>query len=197
MLLLIGAGALVSAWGCASRETRFQVTNFDLQQGTQRFFERFDECYYSVDPSGNIDVIARRHSESDDAGVGDITQVVHLRTVYRSAPGSMASDRTMINTTVTYAILGPDGGSCYEGAGFMYVRENTRTGALRGQLELSTVAPHRQVGDPAIIFEHAELTGQFVARKDRRRVVRMCNELRRVFGDMPRYQPARVPADVM
>lgn len=188
-LWVIAAIVSFGVAGCRSREIRFHVTNYDAAGDREVFYEAFDECYYTIDPSGNLDLVARRHTRTDDPDVGEITQIVLLRTVYRNVPGAMASDRTMINSVVTYAILGPDGGACYEGAGFVYFREKPRREKLIGELELSTVRPHRRVGKPTIIFDRAELTGSFEATEDRRKVVHIINELRRVFGEMPRHQP--------
>lgn len=193
---MVTAIIALSAGACRSRDIRFHVTNFDAAGDTQEFFESFDECYYTIDPSGNLDLVARRDVRTDDPDVGEITQVVLLRTVYRNVPGAMASDRTMINTVITYAILGSDGGACYEGAGFVYFREKPRRRRLLGELELSTVRPHRRVGKPTIIFDRAELTGSFTATENRRMVVHIINELRRVFGEMPRHQP-RSQSDVL
>lgn len=189
VLWVIAAITALGAVGCRSREVRFQVTNFDVAGDKEEFFEAFDECYYTIDPSGNLDLVARRHTRTDDPGVGEITQIVLIRTVYRNVPGAMASDSTMINSVITYTILGPDGGACYEGAGFVYFREKPRSGKLVGELELSTVRPHRRVGKPTIIFDRAELTGSFEATENRRKVIHIVNELRRVFGEMPRHQP--------
>lgn len=182
--------------GCRSRHTQFQVTNFGADGQRESFFEGFNECYYTIDPSGNVDIVARRLSDAGDDVQGEICQIVHIRTVYRNVPGAMASDKTMINALINYAILAPDGGSSYEGAGFVYFRKSMRRRELRGALELSTVRPHRRVGEPIILFDRAELTGEFVAQENRRKVVHLFNQLRRVFGKMPRFQPNR-DGDVM
>lgn len=186
----------LSLGACRSRDIRFHLTNYDAAGDTEEFFESFDECFYTIDASGNLDLVARRQARINDPDVDEITQIILLRTVYRNVPGAMASDRTMINSVITYAILSPDGGACYEGAGYVYFREKPRRGQLLGELELSTVRPHRRVGKPTIIFDRAELNGSFTATENRRMVVHIMNELRRVFGEMPRHQP-RGQSDIL
>lgn len=189
LLAILLASALC---GCTKRPTQFAVTNYSPDSRPERFHEVFDECYYALDPSGNVDVVARRVQELEGGGES-ITQVVHLRTMYLAIPGSTHVERSMINTTVNYAILSDSGGACFEGAGLVVCRENNRARALTGQLESGRISPVRRVGASAEIFDRALIEGRFNAKHDRRAVVRILNELNRVFGPRPAYDPGHRP----
>ena len=176
--------------GPAPRKTRFQVVDFRDGQAPQRYFEDFDECYYARDPNGNMDVVARRSGPLNDDPDETFAEVLHLHGIWRAVPGVTAVETTQINTTVSYWITGDSGGVGFEGGGFVVFNENRKGDVLTGELELSILRPMRQVADAPVLFQRAELTGQFRAAHDKRRVVRILNEMERYFGPMPRYEPA-------
>jgi len=43
--------------GCAPRVSQFEIIDHRKAGGAQRYEERFDEGYYCVDGSGNVDVV--------------------------------------------------------------------------------------------------------------------------------------------
>lgn len=178
--------------GCSRRPTQFAVTNYTPDARPERFHEVFNECYYAPDPSGNVDVVARRVQEIEGGGEA-ITQIVHLRTMFLAVPGATHVERSMINTTINYAILSDSGGACFEGAGLVVCRENGRTQEMTGELESGRISPVRRVGASADIFDQALIEGRFSARRDRRAVVRILNELNRIFGPRPNYDPGHRP----
>lgn len=96
----------------------------------------------------------------------------------------------MINATVHYAVLDGRGGVCYEGAGFISTEEVPEEGLLIGALERAHLAEQRSAGEGGSgIFKRVELTGTYRAERSRRRAVALLNELARVFGPQPDYQP--------
>ena len=191
LLLTLAVGT-----GCRERTTRFEITNYRGVGRTEYFHEVFDECYYTIGPSGNVDVVARRHTPGSAGGrrsdAESITQIIHLRTVFRAIPGTTHAERSMINGMVNYAILSDNGGACFEGAGFLTFTEKRRKPELIGRLEQAKLHSNRRVGWVGEIFDRAELTGEFLARRNRKKVIRILNELNRVFPPQPSYQP---PAD--
>ncbi len=194
MGMLAGAVLLVAAVGCRESVTRFDIVNYRGVGDREHFHEVFPECYYSISAGGRVDLVARRHVEGNRE-IPSVTQVVHARTEYQAIPGRTHADASMINATVHYAILGDAGGACFEGGAFFTFEEDPEKGAMEGALEHSTLEPSRRVGDGGQVFDRAELTGVFQATRNRRRVVAILNELNRVFGPMPQYQPPARPRD--
>ena len=192
---------LVSLWivlaaaagGCGPHETRFEIADHRVGGEVCRYGESFDECYYSIEPGGRFDIVARRISTSRAAADERITQVVHLRGIWQAVPGRTFAEDTMLNTTVAYMIVGVGGGASFEGGGFVSFRENRAKSEAVGALELAKLTPCRRLGDGWRIFERAELCGEFKATHNRRRVSRILTEMDRLFGPMPRYQPPPEP----
>jgi hypothetical protein len=67
----------------------------------------------------------------------------------------------------------------------VFFKETHRGDTLRGSLDLALLRPKRQLAFGGSLFKQAELRGTFQATRDPRRVVRIINELNRVFGPMP------------
>jgi hypothetical protein len=178
--------------GCGDKVTRFEIANHRAVGDTEYFHEQFDECYYAIAPNGNVDLIARRHLPAVGEANEALTQIVHVRTVYRAIPGTTHVSSSMINGVVSYVILSSRGGACFEGAGFLLCEENRAKRSLTGELERATLHPSRRVGSVGSIFDRAVLRGEFFATRDERKVVAILNEIERVFGPLPPYVP---PAD--
>ena len=175
--------------GCAPRTNLFEVVNYRDSGETERFQQPFDACYYTVHADGNLEIVARRHSRALGEQREDVTQVIHIRTLFRAVPGRTHVERSMINASVTYAIIGGAGGACYEGGGFLTGAEKEGDTVLIGELEDSKLHPGRSVGDVPSVFDRAVLVGEFTAKRDRGKVISMLNELDRLFGPRPRYEP--------
>ena len=174
--------------GCGEKITRFEITNYRTAGETEFFHETFDECFFAKGPDGNVDVVARRRIPADGENER-LTQLVHLRTVFRAVPGTTPADQTMINGIVAYAIVGEHGGVCFEGAGFVSCADRKDGALLVGELEQAKLRAHRRRGRVGEIFEAAVLAGPFRATRDRKRVISLLNELSSFFGPHPHYQP--------
>jgi hypothetical protein len=96
----------------------------------------------------------------------------------------------MINATVSYLILSGPSGATFEGSGFLSFRENRKRDQIKGELELSCLTPQRRLGSAERLFRQAEVSGTIVARRDKAKVVATLNEMRRLFGPMPDYDPS-------
>jgi len=172
--------------GCAASKSTFDI--IDYREGAQArpFRETFDEAYYDFDASGNVDIVLRRVEPADaDPGL-DITQVIHIRTVWRSIPGETIAHRTQINGTVSYAIIHGGLRASFEGAGSVFFTENRAKNALSGTLDQALLRPTQSAPGRAAasdIFKCADLKGRFHAVRDHRRVVRIVNDMKRLFMD--------------
>lgn len=183
-----------TAPACGPRTTKFFIDDHRAGGLATRYFEEFPECYYSLDAHRHVDIVGLRRGNGDaDPDSEPVVQAIHIRQVWEAVPGTTFADQTMINATVSYLIVGPDGGATYEGGGFVTHKENRHKTELAGKLESSALTPQRQVGRGGDIFDRIAVTGAFRARRDKRQVVRILNEMKRLFGPMPRYQPPPAP----
>ena len=180
-LILVGTG-------CEPRSTRFQVVDYGPAGEQGRFFEEFDECYYARHPDGTVDVVARRRGRLMGQAEETTTQVIHLHGIWRPVPGNTAVESTQVNSTVSYWIVGELGGIALEGGGFVFSREDHNRDTLTGNVESSALQPVRRIGRSPSPFNRVELTGEFRAVHDRRRTIRLINDMKTHFGPLPRYE---------
>ena len=152
---------------------------------SQRYRETFDESYYGFDDRGNVDIVLRRSQPGTDDPGKNITQVIHIHCVWRSIPGKTVADRTQINAAVRYLVASGAAAATFEGAGSVFFKQNRRQDTLRGTIECASLKPKRSLMGLGSFFERAELNGQIRAQRDRRRVVRIINDLERLFGPPP------------
>lgn len=178
---------------CAPRSTQFEIVDY-ADEGPRKYVQAFDDCRYSRDAEGNIEIVVRREGV-DEQGQRSL-QLIHIRTFWVAKPGATLAERTMTNATVSYLILAGVNGAGFEGSGFVTFSENRAKDALAGELELSSLKPVRRLGSAAQLFQRSELTGKISARRDGGAVVAAVNEMRRLFGPMPEYDLSTGTPDV-
>ncbi|MGB2987339.1 MAG: hypothetical protein WBE26_15850 [Phycisphaerae bacterium] len=188
---LIAAVALplFVATGCSVRASTFEIVDYREPGKAKRYRETFDEGYYDLDEHGNVDVVLRRAAPGESDPKQTITQTIHIRSVWRSIPGETVAHRTQLNGTVSYHIVAGRIGATFDGAGSVFFNLNYRKDSLTGTLDLAVLRPKRQLATGSSLFKRAELKGEFHATRDPRRVVRIINEMDRLFGPLPPHQP--------
>lgn len=187
---LIGL-VLIPAAGCRAPSTAFEIVDYRQPGDARRYRETFDEAYYYVDDHGNLDLVLRRCTPAGGTSSHGITQVIHMRTVWRSIPGTTVAHRSQINATVSYLIVSGSMGGSFEGAGSVFFDQRKGEDVITGSLDLAILRPKRRLLSGEDLFKRAELTGTFTARRDPRRVVRIINEMNRLFGPLPSHHAVR------
>ena len=134
---------------------------------------------------GAMDVVLRRCEPSVEDVDQEITQIIHIRSVWRSIPGRTIAHPSQINATVSYVIQSGRVGAMFEGAGAVMFKEHRRSGTLTGSLDLATLRPTHATLAGGSIFERAQLSGKFTATNDRRRVTRIVHEIERLSETVP------------
>lgn len=188
--------ALLAAWllaglaGCSARKTELQIIDYrPSPAGEGRapdvYVETFDEAFYRIDDAGNVDIVLRREQPGLDDPARLFVQIVHVRSLWRSIPGRTVAHRTQINATVSYLILSGAVGASFEGAGSVFYDPGDEGDVLTGELERAYLTPQRRLNGGRALFTRAELSGQFRATYDPRRVVRVLNDMDRLFGPPP------------
>jgi len=184
--------AVLTAGACAPRQSRFFVADHRADGSAERYFEDFPETWFCHDAHRHVDIVARREVHPDRAEPGPTIQVLHIRRIWAAVPGQTYAEQSMINATVSYMITGPNGGATYDGGGFVTFRQSRDGEEIVGRLESSALDLRRRIGEGADVFERVAVTGEFVAARNKREVVRVLNEMKRLFGPLPRYQPPPV-----
>lgn len=183
-LTLVILAGLSGLWisGCATpRNTLWIVDYRDGRQTPYR--ETFDECHYAEDGAGNLNIVMRRQRPVMDDPAHDVVQVVCIRTFWTSVPGTTVAHDRQINASVRYAIFSGRVSATFEGAGSVFFEEAPISDLLRIQVRQAFLAPHGQTGEASSLFHNAELRGALRASHDPARVVRITNELDRMFDD--------------
>ena len=175
--------------GCSTAACRFEIVDHRAGDGDRRYTETFDEAYYDLDGRGNVDIVLRRRQASEAEPADSITQVIHIRSVWRPIPGQTVAGKTQINGCVSYIIVGGRSGATFEGAGSVFFSENEAKGTLTGTLDQASLRPVRRLAGGSSLFERAELSGAFQAHRDKRNTARIINEMNRLFGPLPTYRP--------
>ena len=187
------AAVLAILPGCTARTSTFEIVDHRDPGSVKRYRETFDESYYDLDGSGNLDLILRRCRTAEGAGESEVTQVIHIRSVWRSIPGATVADKDQINATVCYSIVGRGMGATYEGAGSVFYSSDRGNKTLSGTLDRAILRPVRDLNMGEPLFEQTELSGRFIATRNPRRVVRIVNETERLFGRRPAHRDTSSP----
>lgn len=145
------------------------------------YVETFNECYYDADAEGNVDLVLRREHVKTDDPSQTVTQIVHVRSFWKSIPGTTVAHDQQINATVRYMILSGRAGASFQGAGSIFCDKNRSRSVLKGDLGLAYLSPRTRLNNGNILFERAEISGSFRALHDPRRVVRILNEMDELF----------------
>ncbi len=185
------AGAIVclaGLGGCRRPVTQVNVLSLRDPSAPRSYFSRFDESYFRFDSHGNLDLVLRGRNEGDPerpGGAEVITEVVHVRAFWTPVPGKTFANASMINARARYTILTEAVGIAYEGAGFVSFRLDRKKRKLTGKLEAAQLTPVVERGDARDLFGPAQVTGEFLAHKDERQVIRILNEVRILLEPPP------------
>ncbi len=184
----------MAAVGCSSRPSVFEFLDYYEPREAKRYREVFDEAYYNLDEHGNADIVLRRSTGGETKPNLPITQIIHIHTFWRSIPGETVASRTQINGTVIYCVFSGRVGETFEGAGSVFYTHKQRGNILAGTVDLASLRPKRTLAAGSPAFKRLELSGEFHATHDPRRVVRIVNELNRLFGASPPSQSPVSPS---
>ena len=183
--LCLSAGWLVGvATGCASPGATVRLLDYSGSGTPQPYVENFPEAYYALDPQGNVDLILRR-AEEPSGGEGEVVQLVHLRSVWRSIPGRTVADATQINAAVRYEITTAGEVLRLEGAGSVFFYKSGEGAELVGSVDEAFLKADGQAHAAELPFGRVKLSARFRAQCDPRRVKRWMNELDRSFPAPP------------
>lgn len=182
VMAFIAAGVLLAAsTGCAPTVSTFDIVNFRDDAGLERFHETFDEAWYDVDGTGNVDIVLRRSQPREGGRDDAVVQLVHVRSFWRSIPGRTVAERTQLNGVVTYGVISGGLGATFEGAGSVFFVHDPKKGELTGSLDLARLKPARELTPGSAVFQRVELSGTFVARHNPSRTVALRHQLEQTF----------------
>lgn len=186
--------AMLATCGCARNPGVSVIRLVDHREPgkTERFRESFSEAWYRIDDHGNIDLVLRRSGGRHNGDDASLTQLVHVRTIWRPVPGRTVSNRTQINATITYFLVSGRTGTAYDGAGSVFFRKK-RDGRLVGAIEHAQLNQTRRLASSSPLFARAEVSGEFTAIEDPQRVIRLVNEMNQLFGPPAHWPRTTIP----
>lgn len=167
--------------GCGAKVSTVEIVSYRETGESSRYRETFDEAYYDIDASGNVDVVLYRLTPGVASAEDAVAQTVHVKTVWRCVPGQTVAHSTQINGTVTYAIVGGGVGATFEGAGSVFFTQNRSQDEITGTLDLVRLKPAKKLNADSDLFYRTELTAEFRARREPRRVVALVHAINEKF----------------
>ena len=167
--------------GCAWPGSGFTIIDHRADGGTGHYQEQFTEGYYAVDGAGNVDIVLRRHEPSQVAPREFVTQVLHIRSMWKPLPGWTTAEASQVNAVVAYAVLSGAEGGLFEGAGAAFFVADDGSD-MTGKLERAWVKPVGTLRGSPPLFHRAELQGSFDAKHDPRQVARIVHDMQRMFA---------------
>ncbi|MGQ9649446.1 MAG: hypothetical protein ACUVXJ_05005 [Phycisphaerae bacterium] len=177
--LLAGLAGLA---GCSSQSTRIHLTTYDEAGREQHHYADFNRAAFLVNPSGLVELGMRVEQPSKLDPTQTITQLVHIKEVWKPVPGRTAVERTQINVQVRYAILTPPTGVRYDGAGFLYAKFKEGSTTISGEIESGRLAPSYRMAEAVLPFGVARISGTFRAVKNPGEVIEIARQLDLLFS---------------
>jgi hypothetical protein len=179
---IVLAGLLAALAGCSSQSTRIHLTTYDEAGNERRHYADFNRVAFLINPSGLLELGMRVEQPSKLDPTQTITQLIHIREVWKPVPGMTAIDSTQINVQVRYAILTPPTGVRYDGAGFVFAKLAKDGKTIAGNIESGRLAPSHRMADAALPFGVARFSGPFRAVRNEGEVMEIARQLELVFS---------------
>ena len=173
---------IIAQAGCAPTVSQFFVKDYRAGGESKAYTETFDEAYYRKLADGNVEIMLRRTARGIDHPAETITQVIHLRSLWRSIPGTTVAESSQINAAVCYMIEVGGSAATFEGTGSLFFNESKNGQTITGSLDYALLKPTRRIGHGPDVFTRAELRGTFTAHNDPRRTIRGINQIARTFA---------------
>ncbi len=176
------AGLLAGLAGCSSQSTRIHLTTYDETGREQHHYADFNRVAFLINPSGLIELGMRVEQPSKLDPTQTITQLIHVKEVWKPVPGRTAVERTQINVQIRYAILTPPTGVRYDGAGFVFAKVKKDSTTISGEIESGRLAPSYRMAEAALPFGVARFSGPFRAVENPGEVIEIARQLDLLFS---------------
>ena len=179
---IVLTGLLAALAGCSSQATRLYLTTYDEAGREQHHYADFNRVAFLVNPSGLVELGMRVEQPSKTDPTQTITQLIHIKEVWKPVPGRTAVEKTQMNVEMRYAILTPPTGVRYDGAGFVYAKIAKDAKTVTGQIESGRLAPAYRMADATLPFGPARFTGTFRAVNNPGEVIEIARQLDVLFA---------------
>lgn len=187
-LTAIGMTALLILPACSTPRNTLWITDYRDGRATP-YRETFDECYFARDAGGNVNVVLRRERPVLDDPTRNLVQLVWLQTFWTPVPGTTVAHERQINATVRYALVSGRVTAAFEGAGSVFLDSVRGSDRVDVRIRQAFLTPRGQIFDGRLLFRNAELKGAMRATQDPARVVRLTNDMDRLFESLQAAAP--------
>ena len=171
--LLLGLVMAVFAIGCRTPDSRIEV-RADAETVSEI---DFPTCFYRE--TGNGEIIVVGNTILDD-GASLANEWLKLKIYWQPYPGKTASNDTMSNALVWYAVQAGDGLTVFRGTGFVSVKPKRNSDDLIINLRRASFEPPITLG-PAPIETRVRVTGTLIAGNDSQAAGRLQREFDRLI----------------
>lgn len=178
---ILALACLGSLAGCASSQTRIDLTTYDVQGQTSQHYATFTQASYRITPGGTFELVLQTKRPSTVDPTQTITQIIYMKCFWTPRPGTTYAEPSQINAKVQYAILTPPTGVRYDGSAFLTCKLDQKAGKLTGKIESGTLAARFRMGDAVEPFSTAKFVGLVAATENPREVVRAAQMLHTQF----------------
>ena len=168
--------------GCSSQATRLILTTYDETGREQHHYADFNRVAFLLNPSGLLELGMRVQQPSKTDPTQTITQLIHIKEVWKPQPGRTAVESSQINVELRYAILTPPTGVRYDGAGFVFAKVAKDAKTVTGEIESGRLAPAYRMANAALPFGPARFTGTFRAVNNPGEVIDIARQLDLLFS---------------
>lgn len=183
---IVWAALLAGLAGCSSQSTRLHLTTYDETGREQHHYADFNRAAFLVNPSGLLELGMRVEQPSKMDPTQTITQLIHIKEVWKPQPGRTNIEKTQINVQVRYAILTPPTGVRYDGAGFVFSKSKPDAKSIVGEVESGRLAPTYQMADALLPFGPARISGPFRAVSNPGEVIEIGRQMDTLFSKQAR-----------
>lgn len=166
---LVGLVVVGLVAGCRTPDSRLTV-QLDVETASEI---DFPTCYYREAGNGEIFVVG---NTIQGEGESLSAEWIELKIYWKPRPGKTASNDTMSNALIWYAVQVGDGLTVYRGTAFVSVRPKRNSDDLIVHLRRASFDPPITLG-PAPHEARVKVTGTLIAQEDSQATGRLRREL--------------------
>jgi len=170
------------AVGCASEPMRVHLTTYDETGAAQEHYADFTRAYYTTGPNGLMAWALSTEQPSPDDPTQIVTQIVHIREIWKTRPGKTFANASQINAQVRYAILTPPTGVRYDGSAFITYKSKRFSDVQICEIEAGRLTPSKRMGDVTVPFGPARFNGTFEATENQATVAEAAQLIDALFS---------------
>lgn len=165
----LGLTSLVFLAGCQTPESALVIRSETLADAKIEF----PTCYYQAAGNGELFVVGNTIRDQDEFLTAEW---IELKIYWKPRPGKTASNDSMTNALIWYAVQQGEGLTVYRGTAFVRVKADEDDGTMLVRVRRASFDEPITLG-PVLIEERIRLSGTLIAEQDSMATGRLRREL--------------------